>query len=286
MKDYYTICKNLVPKRVRTSLKPLYLRWSLRSFKEPQYVTVKNYGFSILLDPINGAVDQYVYMHRNWETRIATLLERELRHGDTFVDVGANIGCFTFPGALFVGATGHVIAFEPIVRLAKQIASSVARNNFQNVSIQQMAVGREQGVGTLSLVPGNIGGSSLVKENTSGMFETVAVSTLDAELSSCERVDLIKIDVEGYELEVLEGARHILQKHTPKLILEFSPNVYRKRDPGIARSILMLLREMGYVIRDIERNVHVENIDTYLEQLGRDQTNLFAVATHKVAKRV
>ncbi len=276
MIDIYTVFKKLIPKKIRAAFKPIYLKLALRSFKNPVFVKIKKYSFFIKIDRTNGAIDQYVYIHRNWDKKIGEIIERELEIGDTFIDIGANIGYFSLLASTLVGQNGQVISFEPIAKIAKQFTESITYNNFQNILVKNIALGDRKNTLQLSIVPGNIGGSSLVKKNTSGIYETVNVSTLDDELPSSKKIDLIKIDVEGYEYEVLLGAKNTLEKYKPKIILEFSPNVYNKRDSKIGQKILTFLRDLEYLIYDIERNVLIENIDQYLEQLGIEQTNLFA----------
>lgn len=276
MIDIYTALKHFLPKQVRTLLKPFYLRFFLRTFNTKTTVRIKQYDFLIQLDPTNGAVDKYVYMHNNWETRIGNILEQELRAGDTFVDVGANIGYFSLLASKLIGSSGRVFAFEPLPNLVAQIMYNTHLNDLHNIKINQVAAGAERKKLKLSIMPGNIGGSSLVKDIPFGGSEVVDVAPLDEEIAVVSRVDLMKIDVEGYEYEVLVGARKILSTYKPTLILEFSPNVYAKRDSGIARLILVMLREMGYTIRDIDNKVEVFDIDMYLNKLGSEQTNLFA----------
>lgn len=277
MKDYYLTFKKMLPQSVRSFLKPTYLRWSLRNFKEQTVVPIKKYNFQIILDPQNGAVDEYIFIHRNWETAIASVLDQYLKPGDVFVDVGANIGYFSLQAATLLKEKGTVIAFEPLSRIAQQLRDSVVANNFSNVIVKQLAIGAVSSQKKIEIQPGNVGGSSLVKELGSTMTETVAVSTLDQELRDLDRVNLMKIDVEGYEYEVLHGGIEILKRHQPKLVLEFSPNVYARRDKKMAKNILeLLMTELGYRVYDLEWGMYVDDIDVYLAKLGRKQTNLVA----------
>ena len=274
----YRTVKGLIPKRLRKTFRPVYARLALRGFDRPQSVEIKTYGFSIQLEPNNGEVDEYIYMHRNWETTIAAILEQKLERGGTFIDIGANIGYFSLEAATLVGEGGRVIAFEPLPFLAEQLRTSIQLNGFSNIDVRQLALGDSVGEQKIELQRGNIGGSSLVKELDSGHFETVKVARLDDELAGIDRVDLIKIDVEGYEYEVLKGAQAVLQKHQPTLVMEFSPNVYRRRDPNMARDILLLLVNAGYSLTDIDRNIAVTDVDEFLAGLGTEQTNLLAVS--------
>jgi FkbM family methyltransferase len=269
MRDIYQQTKKLLPQSLRKLFKPLYLKWSLRNFKQPELVVIPRYGFKIEVDPQNVAVDEYIYMHRNWETHIGELIAKELKAGDVFVDIGANIGYFSLLASGVVGVSGRVIAFEPIKRVAEQFSRSVAKNGFQNVQIRQIALGNEKAEMKLSIVPGNVGGSSLVKDINSGVSEMVSVSTLDSELNNIP-VQVIKIDVEGFEYEVLLGAKSVLSLWRPTLLLEFSPNVYSRRDSQISQKIL-----------DIENRVPVKNVEEYLTKLGTKQTNLLAKVTIK-----
>ena len=82
----------MIPARVRKFFKPYYLSWSLRKFKDNQIVKVVDGPiiFEIEIDPRNGAVDEYIFMHKNWEPYISEVIRRKLKIGDVFVDVGAN----------------------------------------------------------------------------------------------------------------------------------------------------------------------------------------------------
>lgn len=256
----------------------MYLRWSLRSFTEPMAITVKKYGFQIQLDPRNAAVDEYVYMHKNWEPHIATAILAHLDEGSVFIDAGANIGYFSLLAASRIGQTGKVVAFEPIQRLVEQIETSIALNDFTTIDVRNMALGATKSELVLAIVPGNVGGSSLVKHNESGITETVSVVPLDDAIPDLDRVDVIKIDVEGYEYELLQGAQRVITTHHPVIVIEFSPNLYATRIPAHGSAILEFMRKHGYTIYDLEQHVVVDDVQSYLDTLGCTQTNLIAVA--------
>lgn len=275
----YERVKGLIPKKCRLLLKPFYLRFGLRDFSVPQFVTVSdgNFSFFIFLDRQNGAVDEYIFMHKNWETEIGTVIQKELSLDGTFLDVGANIGYFSLLASRVVGDKGRVIAFEPISRLCQQIKMSVEKNNITNLQIENVGCSSDSGIAKLYLAKNNIGGSSLIAKKDSD-YEEVVLRKLDDYFSVLDRIDLIKIDVEGREYDVLLGAKALLEKFKPKIILEFSPDIYFRQKNSHAKDILLFLKEYKYNIFDIDRKLIVENLDEYLSFYGNRQTNLLCVA--------
>jgi FkbM family methyltransferase len=147
------------------------------------------------------------------------IFQQLLRPGMTVVDAGANIGAHTLYFARAVGQTGRVLAFEPQRVLYQMLCGNIALNGLRNVRAENAALGAE--AGTL-LVPqldytkgGNFGGVPLGEWKHG---EEIPVRTLDSYvLSSCH---LIKIDVEGMERVVLEGAADVLKTHKPFLYVE------------------------------------------------------------------
>jgi len=279
MGSIYKTSKKFVPAKIRLRLKPFYMRWVLRKFTEPVKIWIKKHQFFIWLDPKNRAVDDYIFIHRQWEPDIASIIKAHLCVGDMFVDIGANIGYFSLLGASLVGPTGQVISFEPISYVADQLKMSVRANHYENVKINNMALGAKPSVMELEIMPGNVGGSSLVKNIRSGQTESVQVSTLDQELAYFEDIRLIKIDVEGYEYEVLLGAQETIKKYKPTIILEFSPSVYGRQKIDNSRSILKFVLDNEYQIRDLDYGYPCVDIDEYLLKLGTKQTNLLLTYT-------
>jgi FkbM family methyltransferase len=147
------------------------------------------------------------------------LFHAYLRPGMTVVDVGANIGVHTVYFANAVGPSGHVLAFEPQRILYQILCGNVALNQHTNVVALNAGLGTQSGT---ILVPrvdyarrGNFGGLSLGKSEKG---DEVPLRTLDScSLNACH---LIKIDVEGMELAVLEGAVAVLDEHKPLLYVE------------------------------------------------------------------
>lgn len=145
------------------------------------------------------------------------------RPGDCVLDIGANVGDWTLAMALRVGAGGRVLAFEPVPYLAETIAKTARINRKDQVEVHNLALSATDGTAEFSVEQGNSGGSRLGRMEGDFAMTTVPTRRLDSLLSErpdIDRIDFIKIDVEGHELEVLEGARASLTRFQPPLILE------------------------------------------------------------------
>jgi len=138
-----------------------------------------------------------------------------IRPGDTVVDVGAFIGDHTVAYSHAVGESGKVIAYEPFLPAFHCLVHNTERCG--NVFTFNMALGARQEQVKMTTSPNAasnyIGGDD---------GEPINVRTLDESLSLFTRLDLIKIDTEGYELEVLKGARNLIRKFHPKLVIEIN----------------------------------------------------------------
>lgn len=165
-----------------------------------------------------------------YETPALTpLLETFVTPGSTFVDVGANIGIYTGWASRLVGKHGRVLAFEPVPATRQYLKTAVAMNRLDNVEVIPKALGKQPGTVTLWIVPHASGLTSAVPPEAgsieAGKLQRVDVPqvTLDDELEARGGAapTLIKIDVEGYEMAVLEGAvRTLAGKQPPAVVFE------------------------------------------------------------------
>lgn len=219
-------------------------------------MNVEGENFSIFINPyLNGGVDDSIYTSGFWEPEITSLIKRHLSKGDTFLDIGANIGIHTLLGASLVGSAGKVMAFEPLPRLYEQTKKSLAENKFDQVKVYNVALAERAGVGKLSLVDENIGASSLqsVSEDRE-VNEVVEVqqTVLDSYSDEFKSLDLIKIDIEGGEYEALKGGEKLIRRYLPVIVLEFSPHVYEKDRSGKSLELYNYLSSLGYRIEVID----------------------------------
>lgn len=149
-----------------------------------------------------------------YESPLVRVLEERLSAGGTFVDLGANEGYFAVLGGRRVGPTGRVVAVEPQARLMPVIRANLELNGVTWARVVEAAVAERPGTRQLFLAGSTNTGASGFFRSTRYHLPTVEVRTLTLgallEESGVEEVDLLKVDVEGAELSVLEGGREVL----------------------------------------------------------------------------
>jgi FkbM family methyltransferase len=158
------------------------------------------------------------------EVYFKDIYERDykLLEGDTVIDAGAHIGTFVLKAARAVGPSGLVVGVEPASRNFGLLSKNVAENSLSNVRLVNAGLGKVPGRGELNLY--NRGGeNSLFKRETRpSAVEPIEIKTLDmlTKSLSLSRVDFLKIDVEGFELEVLMGGKEVLKAYHPRIAME------------------------------------------------------------------
>ncbi len=175
---------------------------------------------TFLYNPNDRYLGRSLDLYGEFSAGEAAAFGRLLRPGDVAVDVGANIGCHTVAMARRVGETGFVIAVEPQRLLHQMLCANVALNGMVNVLALHQALGAAPGVIRVPVLdPGrvqNFGGLGLDRDDAAG--EPVPVRRLDD--LGLRRCRLIKIDVEGMESQVLDGARQTVARLRPLLYVE------------------------------------------------------------------
>ena len=217
-----------------------------------------------------------------YEPAGTALFEEVVDPGMTVVDVGANLGVYTVLGARATGPTGRVVSFEPDPATCALLGDTVALNGFGNVDVVAKAVAADEGRATFYRFEGHSGIGSLCKPNARGGTETIDVetTTLDGELDrlGVEHVDVVKLDVQGAEIEVLRGAASVLARDHPRLFVEFWPHAFENMgvDPW---ELPTLIRDAGYSIRTVdapEREIADAEIAACIEEVG--VVDFYAVA--------
>jgi FkbM family methyltransferase len=234
---------------------------------------------TIVLNPndpvVSGALNFGLY-----EKAETKFFQTACHPGMTFLDVGANIGYYTALAARAVGPNGKVIALEPDPESYKYLKQTIAANAVGNVQAFPIAASDVSATLPLFVSRDNRGDNRLYRPGANWPKIEVKARPIDALLAEneIETLDLIKIDVQGYEPKVIAGLSNTIMR-SPKLTLltEFWPKGIRDAG-GEACNFLQILRELGLTLYELKADGELielkDNDDLIARHQGRRYTNL------------
>lgn len=230
-------------------------------------------GLNWRLDLREG-VDFSVFLLGKFEPDLIGAYKRLIRPGATVIDIGANIGSHTLPLAAQVGKGGRVIAVEPTLYAFERLVEHINLNpdiSDHVTPIQMMLMGSPQeklataieSSWPLETPEGAHSEHSGVAKATTG----AVVGTLNDLVAekSLRRVDVLKLDVDGYDVEVLRGAKDVLAEFRPTIFFEHAPYVIREKGYR-AEELEEILRDAGYKFHDLHARL-LENGGTKLPDI-------------------
>ena len=177
---------------------------------------------------------------------LAPVFDAVLGPGDCCYDVGANIGIYTLWGSGLVGPSGQVHAFEPVPDTMAVLEAMARRNGLSQVRLASCAVGATVGE-TGMRVYRDASGLAHTVADTGAADHIALLTTIDVYAERHRPPDLIKIDVEGFETDVLRGATNLLTARSPALLLEIVPG-HLSRQGRSQTELVARLAELGYMI--------------------------------------
>jgi FkbM family methyltransferase len=178
-------------------------------------------GYRLHLDVSRSNAQRLLYLEGERFVSELKLIRSLVKPADTVVDVGANIGYYALLFAKSIGKNGRIIAFEPEPDNLVELRLNVDRNGLRNTEIHPFAVGAR--AGTVAFARGINGGVRASDGPETDAAIQVPMVALDDVLAG--PVNVIKIDVEGYEGEVLRGARKAIERWRPNLFVEIHPRM-------------------------------------------------------------
>jgi FkbM family methyltransferase len=207
-------------------------------------------GLRLFVDPFSH-LGRNLVLHDEYENEQCELLRQMLPAGGTFIDIGANEGFFSSLAAKAVGPSGLVIAVEPQSRLRDVLEINLSLNGSGNFRIHNAAISDvDRATIAMSLTPiSNTGATSAVRRyRWSRKTETVPTRTVDALIAEykLDKIDLMKIDVEGFELEVVKSAGQALARRQIKtLAVDYHNGILQARGVSV-ETIHRRIVECGY----------------------------------------
>ncbi|MFN3975386.1 MAG: FkbM family methyltransferase [Dehalococcoidia bacterium] len=240
-------------------------------------------GTRVILYPDNS-IYRSLFYGRLYEPNEMAFLESTLKQGGVFVDVGANIGLYSLFASRLVGESGVVLALEPSEREFHRLQENIVLNRAQNIRARRVAASNEIGAVSLMVASGETPGlNSLGPFGLEGTVldhvETVPAKPLDTlvEEESLQRVDFIKIDVEGAELKVLQGAQGVLHRFRPTLLVELQDRTLRMQG-ATAQQVWDFLVDRGYrILRFDQGTGQPTPVETYQDFAVRPSVNIVAL---------
>ena len=189
-------------------------------------------GYQILVQKLDTDFATAILDTGRYEEHVREAIREHAREGQVCLDVGANVGVLTFLLARLVGPGGRVIAVEPNPDNLQLLYRGIVLNSLSNVEVLPFAA---SDVRTIVTLAGGTSNSHLIGARAPvdrGHFVQTAI--LDEVLASLDRLDLVKMDIEGHEPAALRGLSSLIRRHRPALVVEFNPRCLaaRAQDPS------------------------------------------------------
>lgn len=186
--------------------------------------------------------------NRTYEPHVSARLRELVQPGDTVVDVGANVGWFSLLAAALVGPHGRVHSIEANSRNCALLRRSLVRNGYESI-VQIHPVAASDRFGTMTVAP-QAGSNAIVDDDArfARQFDAQLVHALriDDLLAGLDRLDVVKIDIEGGEYRALQGFAELLGKFRPHVLTEYSPALLREVSRVEPALLLQFWDSLGY----------------------------------------
>ena len=204
-------------------------------------------------NPRHSLIGRELFLNGTWEPEVTNYICPKITQGMTVLDVGADIGYYTLLFAKRVGKDGRVVAFEPIPAAREKLEHNVRLNGYTNVTICDFALFSSNGQGILE---GPFQLSRINPAKTTSEKQDIQIQTrvFDECVSKLQvqRIDLVKIDVEGAELDVLRGMEQSLENYHPILLIEVHPKHLSHFNYG-PEDLLRLLEALNYRVHPVDK---------------------------------
>jgi len=180
----------------------------------------------------NNYIEWTVLSNGTYESEINKLIRISLKSGENALDIGGNIGLQSIRMSQCVGSAGKVYAFEPLNYLQQKFTKNITLNRADNVKLFPFALADAESEAEFAINTNSWNqGTFSLGDNSSGVEKqlvTIKIADNIPEIEQLESLSLIKIDVEGFEFQVLKGLQKTLQKHKPRIIFVYDGNYWTK----------------------------------------------------------
>jgi FkbM family methyltransferase len=211
-------------------------------------------AFKMYVSPDDNYIGGSIIREHEYEPFLTQLFGHLLPPGMQVLDVGANMGYFSLLAASLVGESGRVYSWEPSPSNVKMLLASQLANGFRNIEIVQAAAGSRSGL--LNYFPnfsnGMVTEIGQVQPEQAFAAETVMALRIDDVLPRDAKIDFVKIDVEGFEYEALNGALETLRRCRPLIVSEFCPKSLLSSSGISGEDFLRFVVQLGYDMQVVD----------------------------------
>lgn len=221
----------------------------------------------ILVNKYDTGVSKQIRAVGSWEGRLGFLLLNVVKPNDTVVEVGANYGYYSLLMGRAAGSNGRVLTFEANPKVSKYLDMSIALNNLENtVKNQQIAIGTQTEGSVYIVYDKNIMGNAFIVDNLNDIpkndgkdwrYEEVKLTNLTNAIPEVDKIDVLRMDAEGSEILVINGARDLINNSPNiKIVMEWSNEIMGKY--GDPNDLIDYLASQNFRFWDISPNGLVE----------------------------
>ncbi len=237
-------------------------RWN--KFIKDQKVIKYHFDQDIYLMLYSDSALSRIIYQGNFEQEELNFFSSYIDHGFVVLDIGANIGLHSLYAANLVGVNGKVYSFEPVKSTFNRLKENILINKFNNIQAFNVAMSDESKTSEITVSKDGfdawnsmVGKSCQTGDNFE--IETIKTLTLDSFVEKehlQNKIDFIKIDTEGWELQVLKGGREYLKNYSPVIMFEYSEDICENFNVSL-NEVYDLLTNLGYYLYKFD---HMKNI--------------------------
>lgn len=243
---------NRIPFEAIQGTNPEEIKNSVKAFPISDYQVVGVKSMTgvdyFCVDAISDYIKNELRSGKTWESHLEPYILKYIPLGSVVVDIGAHIGTHTLTMSRCTGPTGKLIAFEPQPKIFSELVINMALNHVTNVDYFWGASGKENK--QIELSPLNLGNEASTGFSAGGTGNFVSMIPLDS--LNLTNVSFIKIDVEGMEADVLEGATQTILKNKPIMLIEIcGGSLPETCSPEIRNEIfrrIQMVENLGYEV--------------------------------------
>jgi FkbM family methyltransferase len=221
-------------------------------------------GYQVVVRRTDLDFGSGIFESRRYEDHVRQVVRDLVEPGDVVVDVGANVGVIALLAASLVQEEGQVVAVEPNPDNVQLLYRGIVLNGYQNITVLPFAASGKRAIFSLT---GGTSNTHIIGANATHDGHLAQSIVLDEALSGLSRLDFVKMDIEGHEPLALEGARALLKRHKPTLLIEFNPRCLdiQQCDPAKYVSALLEIHSSARAISSFGDDFVFERPDQLLQ---------------------